>query len=76
MPCVTVMGPNFPEVTATSLELAAVARVDGLECAPCLRRACPLGHQRCMRELAPGRVVSAALEVLGRSRAAPGKPAA
>ncbi len=67
VPCVTVMGPNFPEVTATSLELAAVARVDGLECAPCLRKRCPLGHHRCLQDLAPEAVVRAALHVLGAS---------
>jgi heptosyltransferase-2 len=64
VPCVSVMGPNFPEVTATSLELAAVVRVDGLECSPCLRKTCPLGHHRCMRDLAPSRVLDAAAELL------------
>lgn len=67
VPCVSVMGPNFPELTATSLELARVVRVEGLECSPCLERVCPLGHHRCMRELLPERVVEAALEVLARA---------
>ncbi|MFN0006343.1 MAG: glycosyltransferase family 9 protein [Planctomycetota bacterium] len=66
VPCVSVMGPNFPEVTATSLQLAAVARVEGLECSPCLQRRCPLGHHRCMNDLEPGRVLALALEVLSR----------
>lgn len=68
VPCVSVMGPNFPEVTATSLELAAIARVEGLECSPCLRKICPLGHHRCMEDLAPERVLELALEVIGRAR--------
>jgi heptosyltransferase-2 len=68
VPCVSVMGPNFPEVTATSLELAAVARVEGLECSPCLQRRCPLGHHRCMNDLAPESVLALALEVLARPR--------
>jgi len=51
VPCVSVMGPNYPEVTSTSLELAAVARVEGLECSPCLQRRCPLGHHRCLRDI-------------------------
>ena len=60
VPCVTVMGPNFPELTASSLERCAVVRRDDLECAPCLERVCPLGHQRCMAELEPERVLVAA----------------
>jgi heptosyltransferase-2 len=77
VPCVSVMGPNDPAVTATSLELAAVVRVDGLECSPCLRKRCPLGHHRCMRDLAPERVLAAAIDVLGRARPdvpRPGRP--
>lgn len=66
VPCVSVMGPSCPEVTATSLELAAVARVEGLECSPCLQRRCPLGHHRCMNDLEPETVLSLALEVLAR----------
>jgi len=64
VPCVSVMGPNYPEVTATSLEHAAVARVEGLECSPCLERRCPLGHHRCMNELEPSRVLALAQDVL------------
>lgn len=69
VPCVSVMGPNFPELTATSLELCEVVRLEGLECAPCLRRRCPLGHHRCLRELGPERVVEAAERVLARASA-------
>lgn len=64
VPCVSVMGPNFPELTATSLERARIVRVEGLECSPCLERVCPLGHHRCMRDLSTEQVLSAAHEVL------------
>ena len=66
VPCVSVMGPNFPELTASSLELCEVARVEELECSPCLERVCPLGHHRCMRELAPASVLRAVDRVLAR----------
>lgn len=66
VPCVSVMGPNFPEVTATSLERAAVARVEGLECSPCVQRRCPLAHHRCMNDLEPESVLALALDVLAR----------
>jgi heptosyltransferase-2 len=64
VPCVTVMGPNFPELTASSLERCEVVRVEGLECSPCLRRVCPLGHHRCMEALAPEAVLAASARLL------------
>lgn len=70
VPCVSVIGPNFPELTATSLELCRVVRVEGLACAPCLERVCPLGHHRCMTELGVERVLAAAEDVLARAPAA------
>jgi heptosyltransferase-2 len=66
VPCVTVMGPNFPELTASSLERCEIVRVDGLECAPCLRRVCPLGHHRCMELLEPAAVLAASGRLLAR----------
>ena len=66
VPCVTILGPNFPELTATSLEHCEVVRRDDLECQPCIRRACPLGHHACMRELPPARALEAAERVLAR----------
>lgn len=64
-PCVSVMGPNLPELTASSLELCEVVRKEGLECSPCLERVCPLEHHACMVEIESGEVVAAAERVLG-----------
>jgi heptosyltransferase-2 len=68
VPCVSVMGPNDPRLTASSLEHARIVRRDDLECSPCMERVCPLGHHRCMRELEPERVLAAAGELLGKPR--------
>ena len=73
VPCVTIMGPNSPELTASSLDRCEVVRLEGLECSPCLERTCPLDHHRCMRELRPERAIAAAERLLasGSPRAAP-----
>lgn len=68
VPCVSVMGPNLPELTATSLEFAEIVRID-VECGPCMQRVCPLGHHRCMTGIAPDAVVAAARRVLARKSA-------
>ena len=66
-PCVSVMGPNFPELTASSLEHCEVVRVEGLDCSPCLQRHCPLDHHACMVELSSASVVDAADRVLSNA---------
>ena len=64
VPCVTVMGPNFPQLTASSLELCRVVRREDLDCSPCAERICPLGHHDCMQGLELEPVIAAAAELL------------
>jgi len=64
VPCVSVMGPNSPELTASSLEHARIVRRSDLACSPCLRRTCPLGHHACLRGLGVEPVLEAAGELL------------
>jgi heptosyltransferase-2 len=64
VPCVSVMGPNLPELTATSLERARIVRRSDLPCAPCMERECPLGHHACLSALPPDAAVAAANELL------------
>jgi heptosyltransferase-2 len=71
VPCVTVMGPNHPGLTATSLEWCTIARLENLECSPCMERTCPLGHHRCMQDLSVACVVAAAEELLERRARSP-----
>ncbi|MCC7012670.1 MAG: glycosyltransferase family 9 protein [Planctomycetes bacterium] len=71
VPCVTIMGPNVRELTASSLELAEVVRVE-LECSPCAQRQCPLGHHRCMELVTVEQVLAAAASVLERKLAGAG----
>jgi heptosyltransferase-2 len=64
-PIVAVFGPTLPEFGFGPIKSGDVALgVEGLDCRPCSRHGpprCPLGHHRCMRDLAPD-VVATAIE--------------
>ncbi len=71
IPLVSLFGPT-PAIwgeNPTARETALA--VEGLECAGCHQRVCPLGHHRCMRELSVDRVAaSVAAELQHRGKAA------
>lgn len=69
VPTVTWVGPTDPRWGAGGG--GEVLRVEGLDCLACHARECPLGHHRCMRDLAPARVVEAARRLLSAAPAAP-----
>lgn len=62
-PVVAVFGPTAPWRTGPYGEGHAVVR-KGLECSPCFKRVCPLGHRGCMEWLGAGEVVEAARTML------------
>ena len=62
-PVVCIMGPTSPLYTNGPYEKGVVLRLD-LECSPCQKPVCPLEHHRCMRDIAPGQVIEAALTAL------------
>ena len=56
-PLVVIYGPTSPGFTPPLSNRAAVV-VSGLDCAPCFRRECPLGHHRCMLDTRPQQVAA------------------
>ncbi|HEV3022291.1 MAG TPA: lipopolysaccharide heptosyltransferase II [Pirellulales bacterium] len=72
VPCVTLFGPTHIGWSENYHPRAVHMQLD-LDCVPCQRRTCPLGHHRCMRDLSIDevyRTVKAQLEREARGKAA------
>jgi len=57
-PQVALFGPSDPTRTGPRNPAARVLRL-GLDCSPCNKRVCPLGHHRCLEELSPEQALAA-----------------
>ncbi|MGE3171114.1 MAG: lipopolysaccharide heptosyltransferase II [Planctomycetota bacterium] len=63
-PVVCLMGPTDRRYTDYCTERTALIQKD-LECVPCQRKVCPLGHHRCMKDITVDEVVAAGERLLG-----------
>ncbi|MHB1034644.1 MAG: lipopolysaccharide heptosyltransferase II [Pirellulales bacterium] len=66
-PLVTMFGPMLPVWSENPTQRAANLMLD-LDCIGCHKRACPLGHHRCMRDLSVDTVFAAVVRLLEEVR--------
>lgn len=67
IPAVTLFGPTDPRWSDNYHPQAVELRIP-VDCGPCARRVCPLGHHRCMVELTPERVLQAVAQLWQATR--------
>jgi len=65
VPVVTVFGPTWPQWTDTDYPLERIVRID-VDCGPCQKPVCPLGHVKCMTGVGVEAVFDACRELLER----------
>lgn len=66
-PVVTLFGPTDPRLVLTNYERETCLAV-GLDCQPCMKRVCPLGHHRCMRDMSVEMVYAATAKFLSAAQ--------
>ncbi|MGO1792740.1 MAG: glycosyltransferase family 9 protein, partial [Oceanisphaera sp.] len=62
-PLVAIYGSTSPKYTPPLAEKVAIVHTD-IECRPCFKRECPLGHLKCLKELPAEKVLTAIKQLM------------
>ena len=63
VPTVAIFGPTkHTETSQWMNEKSKIVRED-MECAPCMKRECPLKHHECMKNITASKVIEAVIEL-------------
>ena len=65
LPLVVVYGSTSPSFTPPLSNRVKIV-AEPIDCAPCFQRECPLGHLKCLEDLAPQKVIAAIDQLVGR----------
>ena len=63
VPTVSIFGPTNDNETSQWMNPRGVIVKKEMDCAPCMKRICPLGHHECMKFISSGDVLSAVDEI-------------
>ncbi|PCJ18432.1 MAG: lipopolysaccharide heptosyltransferase II [Candidatus Cloacimonadota bacterium] len=64
IPLVSIFGPTDPEHTHPWQHKNHIMINKKLDCAPCMKRKCPLEHHQCMKDIGSQEVIEASLKLL------------
>lgn len=54
-PLVAIYGPTSPAFTPPLSDNARLVQIP-IECSPCFKRTCPLGHHKCMQDISSAKI--------------------
>jgi len=64
LPTVAIFGPTSEFETSQWKNEKSIIISKKIKCRPCMRRECPLGHQRCMKDISAEEVIQAIEELI------------